>query len=149
MVTPAKFLHEFKDTDDVRHDPKPELSVYLPGALVGAPAGDKFSVKGKDSSKTFSSKLSGSSELSFKAHSAADAERWFKIIKDCAEAAMPTSPISPTSAGAGSGAPQSPVSPADTSAGVSRAATDEKMDADAKHAAQETGVTGEGKSEKA
>lgn len=135
VVSPARFLHEFKDTDDVRHEPRPELSVYLPGAMVGAPSGDKFSIKGRDSSKTFSSKLSGASELTFKAGSAAEAERWFKIIKDCADAAVPTSPTSPADA--------SPTG----SASISRAGTGDKLEAE-KHAEQETGVTGE-KAEKA
>ncbi|PHH83900.1 hypothetical protein CDD83_2842 [Cordyceps sp. RAO-2017] len=75
VVTPARFLHEFKDSDDTRQDPKPELSIYLPDAVIGAPNGDKFNVKGKDRSKTISSKLTGSSELAFKAHSAPDAQR--------------------------------------------------------------------------
>ncbi|PKS11420.1 hypothetical protein jhhlp_003183 [Lomentospora prolificans] len=115
VITPAKFLHEFKDSDDSRHDPKPELSVYLPGALIGAPSGDKFSVKGKDTSKTLSSKLSGSSELSFKAHTPADAEKWFRIIKEVADSATPMSPTSPTS-------PLSPPSPSEASPAASGAA---------------------------
>lgn len=104
VISPAKFLHEFKDVDTNRHEPKPELSVFLPGALIGSPVGDKFSVKGKDTSKTLSSKLSGSSELSFKAHTAADAERWYRIIKEVADSATPMSPTSPVS-------PLSPSSP--------------------------------------
>lgn len=134
VVTPTGYLHEFKDTDDARHEPKPELSVHLPGALVGGPSGDKFTVKGKDTSKTLSSKLSGSSELSFKAHSTTDAERWYKIIKDLAsgsDASNPTSPI-------GEGSPMSPLSPAAT-----------KDDTAEEAGAQETGVTGEQKVEPA
>lgn len=149
VVTPAKYLHEFKDTNDGGHEPKPELSVYLPGAMVGAPSGDKFSVKGKDSSKTFSSKLSGASELTFKAASAPEAERWFNVIKECADTvaavASPTSPMSPAGA-------QSPISPTGSSANISRAATgDNKVaEEESKHADQETGVMGEAeKDEKA
>ncbi|CAI4217503.1 unnamed protein product [Parascedosporium putredinis] len=37
VISPAKFLHEFKDVDTNRHEPKPELSVFLPGALIGSP----------------------------------------------------------------------------------------------------------------
>lgn len=81
VVTPSKFLHEFKDDDNLRADPKPELSIYLPDAVLGTPAGEKFSVKGKDKGKSFSSKLSGSSELSFKAHSAAEAQKWYEVLK--------------------------------------------------------------------
>jgi hypothetical protein len=29
VVTPSKFLHEFKDDDNLRKDPTPELSIYL------------------------------------------------------------------------------------------------------------------------
>ncbi len=32
----------------LRHDPTPELSIYLPDAVVGAPSGDKFNIKGRD-----------------------------------------------------------------------------------------------------
>jgi len=104
VVTPSKFLHEFKDSDNLRNDPKPELSIYLPDATIGSPNGDKFNVKGKDRSKSMSSKLVGSAELAFKAHTAADAERWFQVIRDVAGAAGPAK-IEPT--------PASPVSPQD------------------------------------
>lgn len=87
VVTPAKFLHEFKDSDNVKKDPVPELSIYLPDAVLGAPSGDKFNVKGKDRSKTVSSKLTGTSELNFKAHTPEDAERWYEVIRTAAGAA--------------------------------------------------------------
>lgn len=150
VITPSKFLHEFKDSDNTRHDPKPELSVYLPGALIGNPVGDKFSVKGKDTSKTLSSKLSGSSELSFKAHTAADAEKWFRIIKEAADsAAAPLSPTSPTS-------PLSPPTPVDAAASAAptassaAAASGEKLEMneakavtpEGEHPPQESGVSG-------
>lgn len=101
VVTPSKFLHEFKDSDNVKKDPVPELSIYLPDAIIGSPSGDKFNVKGKDKSKTMSSKLTGSSEINFKAHTAADAERWYEIIRNVAGAtgsvvpysSAPTSPV--------------------------------------------------------
>ncbi|KAL3956336.1 hypothetical protein ACCO45_009182 [Purpureocillium lilacinum] len=96
VVTPSKFLHEFKDSDDTRADPKPELSIYLPDAVIGAPSGDKFNIKGKDRSKTISSKLTGSAELAFKAHTAADAQKWFKIIQTSPVA---TSPVARTASG--------------------------------------------------
>ncbi|KAM3503861.1 hypothetical protein MY11210_008560 [Beauveria gryllotalpidicola] len=104
VVTPARFLHEFKDSDDARQDPKPELSIYLPDAVIGAPSGDKFNIKGKDRSKTLSSKLTGNSEFAFKAHSAADAQKWFQVVHGVcgatgpAEPNSPVSPISPVSA---------------------------------------------------
>lgn len=89
VVTPSKFLHEFKDSDNVKKDPTPELSIYLPEATIGAPSGDKFNVKGKDRSKTMSSKLTGNAELNFKAHTAADAERWYEVIRKVCGAAGP------------------------------------------------------------
>lgn len=103
VVSASKFLHEFKDSDNVKKDPTPELSIYLPDATIGAPNGDKFNVKGKDRSKTMSSKLTGTSELNFKAHTAADAERWYEIIRKVAgangPAAIESTPTSPTVGG--------------------------------------------------
>jgi hypothetical protein len=95
VVTPSKFLHEFKDSDNTREDPKPELSIYLPDAVIGTPSGEKFNVKGKDRSKTMSSRLTGSSELNFKAHTAADAQKWFQVISGVAGATGPVQPASP------------------------------------------------------
>lgn len=99
-VTPSKYLHEFKDNDNLKKDPTPELSIYLPDATIGATSGEKFNVKGKDVSKGIGSKLSGSSEISFKAHTAADAQKWFEVIRSASGAgpstgSIPTSPVSP------------------------------------------------------
>lgn len=106
VVTPARYLHEFKDNDNMRKDPTPELSIYLPDAVIGSTNGEKFNVKGKDVSGGIGSKLSGSSEIQFKAHTTADATKWFEVIKSVAGAApaglaigsasTPTSPTSPT-----------------------------------------------------
>lgn len=79
VVTPSKFLHEFKDNDNFRKDPTPELSIYLPDATIGSTNGEKFNVKGKDHSKGIGAKLSGTSEIAFKAHSPADAQKWFQV----------------------------------------------------------------------
>ncbi|KAI0378968.1 hypothetical protein F5Y04DRAFT_137993 [Hypomontagnella monticulosa] len=102
VVTPSKYLHEFKDDDNLRYDPKPELSIYLPDAVISAPTGEKFNIKGKDKSKSFSSKLAGSSELHFKAHSAAEAQKWFDAIRIAAGATGPayeSQPSSPDASG--------------------------------------------------
>lgn len=104
VVTPSKFLHEFKDNDNFRKDPTPEMSIYLPDAIIGATNNEKFNVKGKDVSKGLSSKLSGTSEIAFKAHTAADAAKWFEVIRSVAGASPasatvdsePASPVSPT-----------------------------------------------------
>lgn len=104
VVTPSKFLHEFKDNDNMRKDPQPEVSIYLPDAIIGATNGTKFNVKGKDVSKGLSGKLTGSTEFAFKAHTNSDAEQWHEVIKMAAGqgaasepyTTMPNSPVSPT-----------------------------------------------------
>lgn len=96
VVTPSRFLHEFKDSDNIRKDPVPELSIYLPDAVIGTPNGDKFNVKGKDKSKTMSSKLTGSAELHFKAHTPAEAQKWFDIIHSVAGATGSAPAASPS-----------------------------------------------------
>ena len=100
VVTPSKFLHEYAHKDDLRKDPIPDMSIYLPDATVGATSGEKFNVKGKDVSKGLTSKLSGTSEVSFRAHSAGDAQKWFEVIRATAGAgptepytSAPTSPV--------------------------------------------------------
>ncbi|KAK7716151.1 hypothetical protein SLS64_003303 [Diaporthe eres] len=148
VVTPSKFLHEFKSDDNAAKDPVPELSIYLPEATIGTPSGDKFNVKGKDKSKTMSSKLTGSAEISFKAHTAADAQRWFEVISKVAgaNAAVESTPASPV---IGSG--DSPVMneahdleaerPAEGSAGA--VGTNQITEQKQEHAGQTSGITGE------
>ncbi|KAF4973941.1 hypothetical protein FZEAL_9104 [Fusarium zealandicum] len=137
VVTPAKYLHEFKDSDNNRNDPKPELSIYLPEAVIGTAQGEKFSVKGKDKSKGMSSKLTGSAELNFKAHTAADAQKWFQVLSDVCKT---TVPLSVTSSPAGS----SPASP--NPQGTSDSPPDSKVQSPMapvdEHKAQEAGVVG-------
>lgn len=89
VVTPARYLHEFKDNDPMHKDPQPELSIYLPDAIIGAPKDEKFHVKGKDKSKGITSKLAGTSELQFKAHSVAEAQKWFDVIRNVTGALGP------------------------------------------------------------
>jgi len=110
-VTPSGYLHEFKDNDNFRKDPVPELSIYLPDAIVGATNGPKFNVKGKDLSKTLGGKLTGTSELAFKAHTPGDAEKWVEIIK-MAAGTTTTEPYSST--------PTSPVEKRQTAVGTTR-----------------------------
>jgi hypothetical protein len=85
-VTSSKYLHEFKDTDNFRRDPTPELSIYLPDATIGITNGDKFNVKGRDVSGGIGGKLSGMAEISFKAPTAQDATKWFEVIRSVAGA---------------------------------------------------------------
>ena len=98
VVTPARYLHEYKDTEDFKKDPTPELSLYLPDCTVStAPDGPKFSVRGKDASKTLGMKIGTSHDLSFKAASAAEAQRWCEVIRTVAggssDQSEPSSPI--------------------------------------------------------
>jgi hypothetical protein len=102
VVTPSKFLHEFKTDDDFAKDPVPELSLYLPDCMVGAVSGQKFNVKGKDTSKgKLGNSFSISHELQFKAHTPQAANQWWEIIRQAAgsvtndvpEGSVPTSPV--------------------------------------------------------
>lgn len=81
-VTPSKYIHEFRDDDDYRKDPTPELSLYLPDCIIGAVNGELFNIKGKDVSKRkVGSALATSHEFTFKGHSPADAQRWWEVIR--------------------------------------------------------------------
>lgn len=85
VVTPSKYLHEFKTDDDFAKDPTPENSLYLPDCMTGAVDGVKFNVRGKDSSgNAMLSKMSRSHEFAFKAHTPDDARRWHSIIASVA-----------------------------------------------------------------
>jgi hypothetical protein len=97
VVTASGFLHEFRDNDNVRKDPVPELSIYLPDATIGATVGTKFNIKGKDVSGGLGSKLSGSSELAFKARTPEEAEKWSEIIRMLANSSAGLSTTSPSS----------------------------------------------------
>ena len=104
VVTPSKYLHEFKDDDDYKSDPTPELSLYLPDCTIGGTNGEKFNVKGKDTSKgKVGGALAMSHELAFKAHTASDAEKWWSVIREAAGAgnvsgSLPVSPVDSRSA---------------------------------------------------
>ncbi|KAF2279760.1 uncharacterized protein EI97DRAFT_448415 [Westerdykella ornata] len=102
VVTPSKFLHEFKTDDSFAKDPVPELSLYLPDCIVGAVNGQKFNVKGKDVSKgKVGNTFSMSHELQFKAHTPQAAQKWWEVIRQAAgqitaeqpETSAPTSPV--------------------------------------------------------
>lgn len=116
VVTPSKFLHEFKTDDDFAKDPVPETSLYLPDCLIGAVNGQKFNVKGKDVSKgKLGNTFSMSHEFAFKAHTPQAAQQWWDVISQAAgqvtneiPAASPTSPV----AGQTSGLPVDEKTPA-------------------------------------
>jgi len=90
VVTPARYLHEFKSNDDFQKDPTPELSLYLPDCIVGAIDGVKFNIKGKDvSSGKVGNAFHTNTELSFKAHTPSDAEQWWSVIKEATRSPPP------------------------------------------------------------
>jgi hypothetical protein len=106
IITPSKFLHEFKDNDYIRHEPSPELSLYLPDCVVGAVAGVKFNVKGKDMSKgKVTSAFSTTHEIAFRAHTPEDAGKWHEVIKKCSGQVTNETPISPVSPVSGPNSP--------------------------------------------
>lgn len=111
-LTPAGYLHEFKDNNDFQKDPIPELSLYLPDCSIGGVDGVKFHIKGKDvSGGKLTSKMHLSSEYQFKAHTPADAQQWHSIIMSQAGKttnSVPASPIESNVGGGGVAATQEP-----------------------------------------
>lgn len=123
VVTPARYLHEFKDNDDYRHDPSPELSLYLPDCVIGGIDGNKFTIKGKDvSGGKVGNAFHTTSELNFKAHTPSDAEKWWNVLRDTAKSGPVHSPVSPTSPVAAAAA-TSPVAAGGTTAPPPASAT--------------------------
>lgn len=97
VVTSSKYLHQFKDDDDFRTDPTPDLSLYLPDCNIGAISGEKFNIKGKDASKgKVGSAMAVTSEFHFRAHTPSDVEKWYAVIKSAAGEANVTGSL-PTS----------------------------------------------------
>ncbi|KAJ5405213.1 hypothetical protein N7465_006497 [Penicillium sp. CMV-2018d] len=128
VVTPARYLHEFKDNDDFRRDPAPELSLYLPDCVVGAIDGVKFNVKGKDvSSGKIGNAFHTNTELSFKAHTPNDAEKWWSVIKEAtrgpALAAAATTLASPTATSPAAISPAGSASPSRSVSGQAQPPT--------------------------
>lgn len=98
-VTPAGYLHQYKDNDNFHKDPVPEHSLYLPDCVIGAVDGTKFTIKGKDSSGSkIGQKMALTSDFQFKAHTDSDAQQWHTIIASFANSggsvpnSVPTSP---------------------------------------------------------
>jgi len=81
VVTPSKYLHEFADNDNVKKDPEPELSLFLPdckiGALSAAPDA-KFAISGKDANKNQT--FTREHDFVFKAASHEEGQKWWEII---------------------------------------------------------------------
>ncbi|KAK5034597.1 hypothetical protein LTR13_006252 [Exophiala sideris] len=94
-VTPAGYLHQYKDNENFHKDPVPEHSLYLPDCVIGAVDGTQFAIKGKDSSGSkVGQKMALTSNYQFKAHTDSDAQQWHTIIASFANSggSVPTSP---------------------------------------------------------
>jgi len=95
VVTPSKYMHEYKTDDDFAKDPTPENSLYLPDCLVGAVEENRFNVRGKSTGM-----LATTKEYSFKAHTAEIAKQWRDVIASVAGVSnndapdsVPSSPV--------------------------------------------------------
>ncbi|KAG9574682.1 PH domain-containing protein, partial [Aureobasidium melanogenum] len=96
VITPSKYMHEFKTDDDFAKDPVPETSLYLPDCMIGALDGLKFQVKGKDvSGSSIGNKLSMSHEYAFKANTPQDATKWYEVLRS--STGTTTNDLPPTS----------------------------------------------------
>ncbi|QIX01436.1 hypothetical protein AMS68_006953 [Peltaster fructicola] len=116
VITPSKYLHEFKTDDDFAKDPTPENSLYLPDCMIGAVDGVKFNVRGKDASKGVLAKMSLTHEYSFRAHTPQDAMKWHDVIASVAGQSSnetlesaPGSPSGPVGQSPVAGSTQSPI----------------------------------------
>jgi hypothetical protein len=103
VVTPCHYLHNFANSDNISKDYVPEISLYLPDCTIGAVSGSKFSLKGKDSSKNKVGKvgttaLHSSHELTFRAASEQEAQKWWNVLRDAAgRVTSEVPPMSPLS----------------------------------------------------
>lgn len=128
VVTPSRYLHEFKTDDDFAKDPSPENSLYLPDCLIGAVDGVKFNIKGKDASKGAISKMSMSHEYQFKAHTPQDAQKWHDVIYSVSggNTASPSN-STPSSPAMNDQATMSPTSPTTSATTGTTSMADEKV----------------------
>ncbi|TGZ78472.1 hypothetical protein EX30DRAFT_356033 [Ascodesmis nigricans] len=102
VLTPAGYLHEFKDQDSSNHtkDSDPESSLYLPECSIGALSPEhKFIVSGKDTASTLGRKK----DFAFKCGSREEAVKWYEALSRAAgvkteEVPAPT-PVTPEEEG--------------------------------------------------
>ncbi|KAI2114565.1 hypothetical protein LOZ42_003672 [Ophidiomyces ophidiicola] len=128
VVTPAGFLHAFKDNDDFRQDPMPDMSLYLPDCNIGNFNDLKFSIKGKDvSGGKVGNAFHLSSELHFKAHSKNQIEEWTaaltSFVGGSGSGSQPASPIVQKNPSAASSPAPAAAAAAATPAATGAAAT--------------------------
>ncbi|KAK2761727.1 hypothetical protein FQN54_001555 [Arachnomyces sp. PD_36] len=134
VVTPAGYMHGFKDNDDYHHEPSPDFTLYLPDSVIGGIDGSKFNVKGKDvSGGKVGSAFSITSDFQFKTATPSDAEKWWTVIRTAINAGGKTSasasdPVSPsgTVSRTASGAQHSEVSKEEAESKESKEVKDTK-----------------------
>lgn len=120
VVTPSKYMHEFKDDDNLHSDPSLELSLYLPDCTIGQCNGPKFTVKGKDVHMgKVGTALATRHDFEFKASSPEEALKWWTVIREIAEGDETVPESSPTNS--------EPSSPVET--GVTSTATGAPIEA--------------------
>ncbi|KAK2792197.1 hypothetical protein FQN51_001898 [Onygenales sp. PD_10] len=97
-ITAAGYLHGFKDNDNYRREPNPDITLYLPECTVGNVDGLKFTIKGKDvSGGKVGTAFALNTELNFKAHSKNDVDKWLGALTSAVSSpstaeSQPTSP---------------------------------------------------------
>ncbi|KAI5817830.1 hypothetical protein BZA77DRAFT_337699 [Pyronema omphalodes] len=115
IVTPAKYLHEFKDYDSVTStkDPEPEMSLFLPECNISPLTKDgKFVLTGKDTKGIMSSKH----DFAFKCGNLTEGQKWFDAVAQFCANGIKTE-ISPVAVSpAGSTVPTPVPTPAPTPA---------------------------------
>ncbi|KAI5289173.1 hypothetical protein KEM54_004293 [Ascosphaera aggregata] len=80
-ISPAGFLHGFKDADPVTHEWEPDMALYLPDCVITKTDGAKFDIKGKNVAGTMSA-ASMSFEMHFKAITSSEAQKWVSVIEN-------------------------------------------------------------------
>ncbi|KAM5432733.1 hypothetical protein MferCBS31731_007357 [Microsporum ferrugineum] len=120
-ITPAGYLHGFKENDDTRHEPVPDISLYLPECTIGGFNDLKFSVKGKDlSGGKVGNAFHMTSEFNFKARTKNDFEQWQAVLSNPSSWSGAGSVVASPS-GSQVASPVSPISPAATMPNVGEA----------------------------
>ncbi|EZF33385.1 hypothetical protein H109_03554 [Trichophyton interdigitale MR816] len=144
-VTPAGYLHGFKENDDTRHEPVPDISLYLPECTIGGFNDLKFSVKGKDlSGGKVGNTFHMTSEYNFKARTKNDLEQWQAVLTNPSLWSGSGSAVA-SPGGSQITSPVSPISPAATmpNAGESSTAGAAAVGTTEKAATTETPAAGE------
>ncbi|KAK2733387.1 hypothetical protein FQN57_002144 [Myotisia sp. PD_48] len=98
VITPAGYLHGFKDGDSSRYDPpSPDISYYIPECSIGKFKDLKFVIRGKDvSGGKVENAFHISQELNFKVSTASELETWQAALESLSNPNSSKSSSSPT-----------------------------------------------------